>query len=465
MRRLAGLIPRQRFLLHVHRWASGHGLVSARGEPGPVTYYQQPPIAHCRTQRVPHLQALPVPGESVQTSDRCPTPARGKFSFRLVPLLSTLASIILTTDLILAQATSPNLDSLLSQAMELEKSKDYAGAENAYRQALITSPDAPEILKRLGVVCQEQGKYDESIEVFQQILRRAPLYPGVNSLLGISYYALNKFDKTVEATQKELTGNPKDRQARHYLALALSASGRLFEAIQELETLRADNPEDAALLYQLVVDYKAAAQQMAQRLGRLYPDSEFTHAMKAEAFADNERFDPAILEYKEVLRKNPHFPGIHAALGEVYWRHKDLEKAREELKLALLEDSKQPLANYYLGDILTTNKEYVQAILHLEIALSVYPKLTRAYFLLGKCYAGTGDLQRALETFNSALELDPTYPEVHYQLHVLYARLGDKEKSQAQLQIFEKLTKEGDEKDKKLNEEALRKQKDAGTSK
>ena len=50
--------------------------------------------------------------------------------------------------------------------------------------------DDPEILKRLGQVCQQQGKYDESIEVFQKILKRAPVYPGVNSLLAISYYAL-----------------------------------------------------------------------------------------------------------------------------------------------------------------------------------------------------------------------------------------------------------------------------------
>src|SRR5262249_14886825 len=144
---------------------------------------------------------------------------------------------------ILAQATSGSLESVLSRALELERTKDYAEAERLYREALLTSSDDPDILKRLGLVCQEQGKHDESIEIFQRILRRAPVYPGVNSLLGISYYSLNKFDKTIEATQKELTGNPKDRQARYYLALALSASGRLFEAIQQLEILLKDDPE------------------------------------------------------------------------------------------------------------------------------------------------------------------------------------------------------------------------------
>jgi len=122
-----------------------------------------------------------------------------------------LAAILTIGEVLHAQVAPANIEGLLSRAVDLEKSKDYAGAEGAYRQALLNSPDDPEILKRLGVVCQEQGKYEESIEVFHKILKRAPVYPGVNSLLAISYYALNKFDKTVEASQKELTGN--ERQA------------------------------------------------------------------------------------------------------------------------------------------------------------------------------------------------------------------------------------------------------------
>ena len=282
------------------------------------------------------------------------------------------------------------MEVLLSRALELEKSKDYAGAERVYREALLTRSDDPEILKRLGQVCQQQGKYNESIEVFQKILKRAPVYPGVNSLLAISYYALNKFDKTIEASQRELTANPKDKQARYHLSLALSASGRLFEAIQQLEALQAEDPQNLAVVYQLVVDYKAAAQQAGQKLAKMAPDSEFTHAIRAEALADSERLDEAIMEFKEVLRKSPDFPGIHLALGQVYWRSKDLEKSQQELKLALLEDPNQPLANYYLADILVTEKQYLQAIPHLENSVSAYPELTRAYWLLGKCYASTG---------------------------------------------------------------------------
>ncbi len=371
-----------------------------------------------------------------------------------------LATMMAISGTIHPQVTSESLQNLLSRAIELEKSKDYAGAERVYREALLASADDPEILKRLGLACQQQGRYEESIEIFQRILRRAPVYPGVNSLLAISYYSLNKFGKSIEASRKELTGNPKDKQARYYLALALSASGRLFEAIQQLEALQAEDSQNLAVAYQLVVDYKAAAQQAGQRLAKMAPDSEFTHAMRAEALADDERFDGAIQEFEEALRKNPDFPGIHLALGQVYWRRKDLEKSQHELKLALAEDPNQPLANYYLADILVTDKEYLQAIPHLEKALSVYPELTRAYWLLGKCYASTGDEQRALEAFKKALEQDPRYKEVHFQLHELYARLGNKEKSLEHLQVFERLTREDQDRDRGLLQKSVTKQQD-----
>jgi tetratricopeptide (TPR) repeat protein len=374
-------------------------------------------------------------------------------------VLSALAAMTATAQ---PAQVAASLEGLLAQAIEFEKSRDYAGAEAVYKKALLSSPDDPEILKRLGLVCQEQGKYDESIEILEKILRRAPLYPGANSLLGISYYALNKFDKTIEAVRRELTGNPKDKQARYYLALAYSASGQLFGAIQELETLMKEDPQNLAVAYQLFVDYKAATQKASQTLARMSPDSEFTHAMKAEVLADNGRFEEALREFKEVFRQNPNFPGIHLAMGQVHWQRKDLEKSREELKLALAEDPRQPLANYYLADILVTNKGYLQAIPHLEVTISVYPELTRAYWLLGKSYAGIGEHQRALEVFEKALRQDPNYKEVHFQLHELYARLGNKEESQKHLQIFERLTREDQDKDREQLQQAVQKQKEPG---
>ena len=49
-------------------------------------------------------------------------------------------------------------------------------------------------------------------------------------------------------------------------------------------------------------------------------------------------------------------------------------------------------------------------------------------------------------------------------LHEVYARLGKKEESQQHLQIFERLNREDQNKDRQLLQESLKKQKDSGTS-
>ena len=376
---------------------------------------------------------------------------------KMVPIIAAVLLVVLLTSAPIPAQVPENQEGSLSHALELERQKDFAGAERIYRDALRQSADDPEILKRLGIVCQRQGKHNEAIEVLQRILKRAPLYPGANALLAISYYSLNKFGKTIESSQQELIGNPKDRQARYYLSLALSASGQLFEAIQQLEIAQKDDPDNLAVMYQLVVDYKAAAEQASQRLAKKAPDSEFTPAIRAEVLADGERFDEAIEEFKAVLRKNPDFPGIHLGLGQLYWRRKDLEKSRQELELALEEDPNQPLVNYYLGDIFVTNKEYLKAIPRLEITLSIYPELTRAYWLLGKSYASAGNQQQALEVFQKALRQNPNYKEVHFQLHELYARLGNKTESQQHLQIFEQLMREDQNRDREVLQQSQQK--------
>ena len=65
-------------------------------------------------------------------------------------------------------------DSVFTRAAESIRAKDYEGAEKLYRQALLESPDDPELLKALGTLNQQEGKFQESIDIFQKILNRHP---------------------------------------------------------------------------------------------------------------------------------------------------------------------------------------------------------------------------------------------------------------------------------------------------
>ena len=335
-----------------------------------------------------------------------------------------------------------SLEGVLTEATAKIRSDDLVGAETILRDGVAAFGDHPDLLKVLGTVYQRQQRFQESIDVFRKVLKRAPVYPEVNLFVGISYYALNQFSDAITALNAELATNPKDRESRYYLALALDASDRKFDAIQQLEKLLVENPQDAQALYQLVRCYKLATHGAFSRLSKVAPESEFLLALRAETNAENDKSKEAIEQYKQVLVKNPEFPGVHFALGEIYWKLAQYEQAMKELQLSLNEDPRHPIGNYYVGDILVKDLKYEDAISHLSLAVAGDPKLMQAHFLLGKCYMTTGKFQEALKHSLAAEELAPENPSTHYQLSQIYARLNEKAKSQTQVEIFGRLTKE-----------------------
>jgi tetratricopeptide (TPR) repeat protein len=332
-----------------------------------------------------------------------------------------------------------SLDDYFQRAAQLEKEQDFPAAETIYKQAAHDYPNQPEILKRLGIVYQTELKFQESIETFQTVLQGAPQYPEVNFYLGLSYFGLNEFRKAIDAFNKELAANPRYRRAHYYAAQAYRSLSRDSDALREYEVLLKENPNDPAVLYQVIRFHKAATLKAINQLGNLDPNSDFMLVLKAEGYADEEKYAEAIEKYRELLKKNPNFPDVHYGLGVILWRKEDYTGAEPELRLALREDPNHPLANYYLADILIKSQRSQQAIPLLEIAVAADPQLQMAHFQLGKCYIAEGKLQEALKVLLKAEELDPNEKSAHYQLAQLYARLNQPDQSRQQMETFRKL--------------------------
>ena len=366
--------------------------------------------------------------------------------------------------LALGQTIPTSLNDYFSHARELEKSEDYAGAERVYQEAAKDYPNQPEVLKRLGIVYQTELKLQESIDVFQRVLHGAPQYPEVNFYVGLSYFGLNQFDKAIDSFNKEVEANPNYRRARYYEAQAYRSLNRNADALQQYEILLKEDPGDARVLYQLIRFHKAATLKAINQLGSLDPDSEFMLLLKAEGYADQEKYAEAIRDYQKLLNKNPSFPGVHFALGEIYWKKVDYPRAEKELRLALVEDPNHPLANYYLGDILLKSQKPNEAVPLLEIAVAASPQLPGAYFELGKCYLAQGKLQEALKVLLKAVELDANDKATHYQLAQLYAHLKQPDKSEYHMEIFRKLYEQERDKSFKQNQRAIQKALDSSSN-
>jgi len=357
----------------------------------------------------------------------------------LIPVLAAVLSLALTS---LAASPRQTLENFLSGAKQLEGKQDYDGAIKVYLQASGAFPDQPEVLKRLGIMYQTELKFAESIEIFQKVLAINPQYPEANFYLGVSYLGLNDYNKALGYFDLELKFHPDDRRAHLYTAKALLAMGREGEAIQQYQILTQQNPKDTRVWFELASLYRSLALHAYQQLDTIDPDSVLLQVLRAEADADDLRYEDAIKRYQQVLKKQPDFPGIHFALGEIYFKMDKPTEAEPELRLSLKEDPGNPPANYMIGQILLRNAKAEEALPFLQVAVNGDPTFMKGYLELGKCYLQLGKIAEAQQALSKAVDDDPHSPAPHVLLVQVYARLNDDEKRKSELNVIQTLENE-----------------------
>ncbi len=333
-----------------------------------------------------------------------------------------------------------DVKTLLEQARAYEKTENYAGAEQSYRQALTLAPDNPEVLKRLGILYQTELKFQESVQLFQRALSISAHYPEVNFFLGASYLGLNQFQKATESFQAELsTANPHPR-CNYYYAIALVSLGRPEAAITQFSQSLARNPKDADALYQLGRLHMNGSLEVIQKLTDLDPDSFQLHALIGEVYANNNRYEDSLKEYRAALAKRPGAPGIHYALGVAYRNLKQIDEAEKEFLQALREDPNDLRVNLYLGEFAVGRGNYARAIDYLRVASAAQPGAARPHFLLGKCYHALKDLGKAQTELLIAAAANPNDTETHFLLAKVYREQGDTKSSAREMDQFQRLS-------------------------
>jgi tetratricopeptide (TPR) repeat protein len=333
-----------------------------------------------------------------------------------------------------------DVSSLLDRARTYEKAEDYAGAERTYLQAAALTPNDPEVLKRLGILYQTELKFGDSVEVFRRALSISPQYSEANFFLGASYLGLNQFQKAAASFEAELTTAHPHPRCRYYYAITLQSMGRMDDAIAQLHQSLNRNPKDADVLYQLARLHMNASLETIQKLTDLDPDSFQLHALMGEVYANNNRYEDSLKEYRAALAKRPDAPGLHYGLGVAYRNLKRIDEAEKEFLLARREDPNDPRVNLYLGEFAVGRRNYAGAIDYLRVASAAQPGLARPHFLLGECYEALNDLDKAKSELMHAAEDDPSDPQAHFLLARILRRQADPAGSAREMQEFQKLS-------------------------
>src|SRR5467141_4280816 len=138
---------------------------------------------------------------------------------------------------------------IFRQASEAMQRGNLNVAGDGFAAAARAAPAFAEAHFNLGLVREEQGRFDEAIVSFQKALALKPRLHGANLFLGIAYFRLNQLDKSLAAIQKETASYSKDAPAWMWQGVVRLAQDEPEEAAEALDKAATLAPDDMDVLY------------------------------------------------------------------------------------------------------------------------------------------------------------------------------------------------------------------------
>jgi predicted TPR repeat methyltransferase len=128
------------------------------------------------------------------------------------------------------------LEEAVSIAILLQKSEQFAEAEEVYRRIFDIAPDHPEALHYAGVLAHQQGRSDEAVALIEKSLGLVPDRADCYSNLGIVFQAQGKLDEAITAYHRAISLSPDHANAHSNLGVLLRATGKPVEAEEAYRT-------------------------------------------------------------------------------------------------------------------------------------------------------------------------------------------------------------------------------------
>lgn len=299
------------------------------------------------------------------------------------PALTEFHTFILLSVLCLTISAQQPADSAYEQAVSLLQSADLVQAEQVLRASLRDHANDAPTLMLLGVVLDEQKRYDEAEHFYKHALQLRPREAVLLNNLGNHYLAAGKPEDARAIFLKVVALEPRHLNANLQLA-QLAASGKKGqEVLRYIDRLPAREHENST-----VVILRARA---------LYWTGE-------QARADT--------LLKQVESQSSGDPRTDFSVGMAYVEGKRYQLAEAAFSRVLQTTPTNFNVLYNLGLAATNAGHLERAHNVLETALKQHPDDVDALYTLARAYAQSGQYEMALVLLARAQKLTPNRPEV-----------------------------------------------------
>lgn len=200
-------------------------------------------------------------------------------------------------------------------------------------------------------------------------------------------------------------------------------------------------PDDPEVLYLTVHVYSDLSIRASQKLMVSAPTAYQVRLLNGEALEAQGRWDQAITEYREVLKRNPDLPDIHDRIGRLLLvgpkTEENKQAARNEFEQELRVNPANSGSEYILGELARQDQQFPVAIEHFQKATRLDPQFADAFIGLGRSLLEAGRNADALAPLQTAEKLRPDIPAIHLYLGTAYSRTGNKEEAKREFALHE----------------------------
>ena len=258
--------------------------------------------------------------------------------------------------------------------------------------------------------------WENSVKLFEHAIevthKKYPSFVGIYNNLGVVLNQQMKFEEAMVHFNNAVKLQPTYSETHNNLGNAFSGLNRFQEAnISYKEAIR------------LKPDYPEAHNNLANSLSKKREDLE-----------------EAIFHYKKAIQLKPEFYEAHFNLGVTLNKWNDSDQAIGHLQEAIR--LKPNLSESYLalGNILIKKNKFKIAIDHLEVIIKTDPNNAIAHNSLGSALGGQGNFKQAIAHFNTAIKINPRYVKAHQNLGTALSILGESDKSVDHFKIAKELS-------------------------
>ncbi len=264
----------------------------------------------------------------------------------------------------------------------------FEDAITEYKMAIWLDPFNIAANRHLCRAYEEQGDYNQAIDIYNRLIAMAPNIPDLYSNLANIYYIKGEFDLAISNYQTAITLNPNPS----WTSIIAQTMGFVYQENKS-------DPDAAISAYQTAYV--------------LTPEDIDIYVNLGSAFYDKEDYDNALQIYRQALEFEPHNAKIHCNLGFLYWGKGDTEEAMKSYELAIKYNDKYDIAYNNLGVIYLDDLGRVKKSIELfRKAVETNPNYALAHFNLARAISIVGDKVEAAKLYQMAQDINKITQEI-----------------------------------------------------